>query len=350
MERVRNIAYITVATLGIGALVYLIFRYLLVILLPFLIAFGIALLMKRPARMISSRIRISERLIRTILALVTVIGALWAVGFGVWRLSVELWRFFSDSDSHAVIDGVLSGEALGGVFSSLGDSIGSAIYELLSSVLEALGRLISAWVGMVPRAVLFLLATVIATAYFSWDLELICKTLRRVTPRRISPLLSRLKKGAASVALRYLRSSALMMLITLAVMLIGLSLLRVPYALLLALVLSIVDVLPVLGVGTVLIPWSIYELVLGTTSMGVGLLALYAVNTVIRQFAEPKILGKNLGIHPTLTLIFVYVGYSLFGFLGILVGPICAVLLNFTLGKNDPADVAQSADTERDDT
>lgn len=349
MEKVRNIAYVTVATLGIGALLYLVFRYVLVIILPFLIALGIALLMRRPARAIGKRTRIPERLLRLLLSLLTVLGILTAFGFGIWRLSVELWRFFSDSDSHAAIEQVLSGGAFGGLFSSLGETITNALYELLSTALESLGRLISSWVGMLPRAVLFILATVIATAYFSWDLELICEALKRILPKKISPWLSRLKRGATFVALKYLRSSALLMLITFAVMLVGLSLLRIPYALLLALVLSIVDVLPVLGVGTVLIPWSIYELCLGTTSVGVGLLALYIANTVIRQFAEPKILGKNLGIHPTLTLIFVYVGYSLFGFLGLLIGPIFAVLLNFTLGKKNTSDVTKNTSAEGDD-
>ena len=129
------------------------------------------------------------------------------------------------------------------------------------------------------------------------------------------------------------------MLITFAVMLVGLVILRQPYALLLALIIAVLDLLPVIGVGTVLVPWSVYELVLGDTGVGIGLLILFAVHTFIRQFAEPKIVGKNLGVHPIVTLSLLYVGYSLFGFVGLLLVPIATVLIEVTVGKKDSAKV-----------
>jgi predicted PurR-regulated permease PerM len=101
-------------------------------------------------------------------------------------------------------------------------------------------------------------------------------------------------------------------------------------------------------VGTFLIPYSIFELVRGNTYLAVGLLILYAVQTVIRQFAEPKILGKNLGVHPLLTLVILYVGYALFGFVGLLLVPLFTVIAEILFAEKNSSDVVETPPAERD--
>ena len=119
-------------------------------------------------------------------------------------------------------------------------------------------------------------------------------------------------------------------------MLAGLTLLGVEYALIMAIVISVVDILPILGAGTVLIPWAIFALISSNTPLGVGLLVLYAVTLVARQFIEPKIVGSTLGIHPLATLASVYLGLKFLGFVGIFVGPMVALLLReLFFKKND---------------
>ena len=99
------------------------------------------------------------------------------------------------------------------------------------------------------------------------------------------------------------------------------------------------DMLPVIGVGTVLVPWSVFSFVTGDGRMGVGLLALFVANTLIRQFAEPKILGKSLGIHPLVTLAVLYLGYSFLGVVGIFLLPIASVLISSLIVKNGASKV-----------
>lgn len=345
MQRVRRIAYACVAVLGVGALLYLFFKYIFVLILPFAVALGVAMAVRRPSLWLYSHTHLSQRVWRVVLSFVCVVGTLALLGVGVWKLSVELWRFFLDTGSGSAIGDALSG----GFLSRFGELIGDALGALVSSAVSALGSLVSAFVGALPGAVLCLLVTVIATVYFAWDLDGISAAVKGVLPKRLAAIFSRLKRGTASVALRYVRSLLVLMLLTFAVMLIGLAMIGVPYVLLISLILAVVDAFPVLGIGTVLIPWSIYELVLGMPSRGVELLILYGVNTVIRQFAEPRIVGKNLGLHPTLTLIFVYVGYSLFGFVGLLIGPMVAIVLNVAINKEDAADITQPPTAETDD-
>ena len=85
----------------------------------------------------------------------------------------------------------------------------------------------------------------------------------------------------------------------------------------------------------VLLPWSIFEIAMGRHGVGIGLAVLFVVNTVARQILEPKIVGKSLDMHPVLTLLVLYVGYSLFGLGGVLLTPAVALLLAALLGKED---------------
>jgi len=107
-----------------------------------------------------------------------------------------------------------------------------------------------------------------------------------------------------------------------ALLLAGFLLLNVERAVLAALLTSLVDLLPVLGVGTVLVPWSVLAFLSGDVFRGVGLLVLFGIMVVVRQFLEPRIVGGSLGIHPLLTLLAVFAGFRLFGFAGMLGAPI----------------------------
>jgi predicted PurR-regulated permease PerM len=107
----------------------------------------------------------------------------------------------------------------------------------------------------------------------------------------------------------------------------------------LAFFVAILDILPVIGVGTVLIPWSIIAFLMSDTSLGIGLIVLFLVNAVIRQLIEPKILGKSLDLHPLLTLMLIYVGFSLFGIWGLILLPLLAVSILFGLKNKGSAKI-----------
>lgn len=113
--------------------------------------------------------------------------------------------------------------------------------------------------------------------------------------------------------------------LTFCVLTVGFWILGIRYALLWAVVVALVDAFPVLGTGTVLIPWSLVCLLRGQTALGIGILGIYAVAFVIRSVMEPRLVGKQLGLDPLLTLIALYTGYQLWGLAGMLLAPIAAV-------------------------
>ncbi len=90
---------------------------------------------------------------------------------------------------------------------------------------------------------------------------------------------------------------------------------------------AIIDILPILGTGAILLPWSIIAFILGNYKIGIGILLLYIVITAVRQTIEPKIVGQQIGLHPIVTLLLMYVGAQLMGVLGLLLLPIIATII-----------------------
>ena len=125
----------------------------------------------------------------------------------------------------------------------------------------------------------------------------------------------------------YLRAQLLISTVIFFVLMCGFFILRIKYALLVALLTAVIDAVPVLGTGTVLIPWSVLMIFSDNSSLGWGLLTLYGVCILVRQLCEPKIIGTKLGIHPLLTIFSIYAGIRIFGFFGFILGPVTALLI-----------------------
>ena len=102
---------------------------------------------------------------------------------------------------------------------------------------------------------------------------------------------------------------------------------NVKYPLLIALITAFVDALPILGSGTVLVPWAIISALDGDINLGIALVVLWIIMCVVRQFVEPKVVSNKLGIHPIFTLIAMYTGFKLFGVMGLLIGPIALIII-----------------------
>jgi predicted PurR-regulated permease PerM len=127
--------------------------------------------------------------------------------------------------------------------------------------------------------------------------------------------------------MKYIKAYLIILLMTFSELLIGFFILKIPYALTLASVIAIIDILPVLGVGTVLIPWGIVLIILGDSFLAAGIFILYGIIWVVRQIVEPRIVGKSMGLSPLITLAAMYIGYSSIGYGGLFVFPIAAMIL-----------------------
>lgn len=340
-EKLSACAHLVVCVAGAVLLCYLIAKYLLLLFLPFLIAWGAAFAVRPLAEGVARRTRLSVRLCRVLFTVLCLLLLFAAVGTLVAGAVSEAWRFFSGiGDGEEIAKKVLAvlrlpigwfgdGEAGAAIAEQITLAFGNALSSLFSGAVSFLTGVIA----FVPKIFLFLLVCAISSIYFSWDLERINAAVRGLLPEKAEAALIRFKDGFLDTSVRYLRSYLILMAITFVIMLTGFLLLGIPYALLVALVVALLDLLPVIGVGTVLVPWSVVSLLSGRGGLALGLFLLFAANEVIRQFAEPKIVGRHLGIHPLLTLFFLYVGYALFGVTGLLFIPIAVVAYQAIAGR-----------------
>ncbi|MFS1511793.1 sporulation integral membrane protein YtvI [Chengkuizengella sp. SCS-71B] len=124
----------------------------------------------------------------------------------------------------------------------------------------------------------------------------------------------------------FIRAQVILSSLTYIVALTGLLILGVDYALVIALLIIIVDLLPILGTGSFIMPWAIYNFIIGNIFVGVGLVVLFLAITVFRRIVEPKILGKSIGIGALSALISLYIGFQLMGLVGLFLGPLVVIL------------------------
>lgn len=331
-DKLSRFSLISVGILSSLILTVAFIDYVLPVLLPFIIALIIATLTVKPARILSAKINVPEKVIRLITSIVATLIFFSLVAFLVWRVSTALWRFLADMDEgnrlYSMLFGLFSSEVpiFSGLFSpDLASKISSAVGELVSDWLSRLAEWIATFASGLPGFLFFILVTLISLVYFALDYDKIASFISSVLPEKLTATIIRLKNTTLLVIKKYISSYSLIMLITYTVILTGLWILRVDHAFVIAMLIALLDLLPVIGVGTVLIPWSMISFIEGNAFLGVGLIILFAVSTVIRQLIEPKIVGKSLDLHPIVTLMMLYIGFSLFGFLGMIILPVIAV-------------------------
>lgn len=315
--------------------------------LPFFLSWTTALFLQPVVSKLASS-KIPRRLASALLVFFTVSLLALLFWFVLSRLYKELSLFASaagdffarawDDEEYAAriiteIDSALpffhSSEWLGNAWKSLGERFNGASVGLITSLTTRILPIIGGVLSFLPDAIMYVFVFSLSCYYFTFDFDRINRSVSHLLPNGAKKFLSNAKKGFKGTLGGLLKAYFFIILITFTELFIALSLIGVRYSLVIAFLTSLVDILPVLGTGTVLIPWGIFTLVFGRTSKGIALLVTYGVITVVREVIEPKIVGKTMGIHPLLTLVSMYAGLRFFGVVGLLAFPMLA-----TFAKN----------------
>lgn len=196
---------------------------------------------------------------------------------------------------------------------------------LLDRAAAAVLNLAANMLGQLPGGALGLGTAILSGFMISVKLPKLRAALRRVIPpavqQRCVPLLGNIRRAVVG----WLKAQAALAGITFTIVTSGLFLLRVAYAPLIGAVVALVDAVPLLGTGTVMLPWALIALLQQDPARAVGLLGIYAAAALTRSVLEPRFVGKQLGLDPLVTLAAMYLGCRLWGVLGILLSPIAAV-------------------------
>lgn len=321
--------------LGLGLVIYLFFDFALPLLLPFLVAFLFAVMLKKPAEYLSKKLRLPRRMVSTLLVTLLFVFLAFLIllcgsklvdfaGTAVARYNGRIVPAVKDIT--AVLTAFL--EKLDPTLVTMLQKFSTDLISTLGAKVASLSTaLLSGIVTDVPSLLLKVLFCIIATYFIALDYGV----LRRGIQRRMEPALYTKISTAFSYFCKtigtYLRSYGLIFLITFAELSLGLFLVGIDNCLLIALLIALFDILPVVGSGMVMLPWALITLIRGDIPTGIGLLIVYLVVVIARQFQEPAIVGERVGLHPLVTLIAMFIGYRLFGGLGLWGIPILCALL-----------------------
>ncbi|ESU30865.1 membrane protein [Bacillus sp. 17376] len=207
---------------------------------------------------------------------------------------------------------------------NVGATIGTTTGNFIKNFFEKIPNILS-WF---PNAATVLIFSLLGTFFISKDWYRLSAMGTRFLPNRAKTSSKTVFDDLKKALFGFVRAQATLVSITTVIILIGLLILRVDYAITIALVTGIVDIIPYLGTGAVFVPWIIYEAIAGEMSKAIGLGVLYVVVLVQRQIMEPKILSSSIGLDPLATLIALFVGFKTIGFLGLIVGPVILVIFN----------------------
>ena len=206
-------------------------------------------------------------------------------------------------------------------------SLPALLGKAVDQVAAKLPSVIAALAGWIPRFFISFIIFLLCTYYFSCDWERFSALMQRKIPKERLEGLYRFKIRFFHGLKCFTRAYCILFLFTFSLVFFGLVVMGVKGAAAKAFFIALVDLLPIFGCGTVLVPWAILSFLSGNIPLGGGLLILYGVYFFLRQILEPKIIGNSIGLHPVLSLFLVLTGLYLFGFLGMILTPLIGACL-----------------------
>lgn len=207
------------------------------------------------------------------------------------------------------------------------DNIILSIQKLPSELSGTAIKLISNIISYMPKILLFSGTYAVSIFFISSCYGEVRSFLLRQIPREKWHKYISLKAGILGTIIKWLKAQLMLLCITFLELSAGFIFLHIEHAALIAAIVALIDALPVLGVGTVLLPWAVFKLITGNTAIALGFVILYASVTLLRSLLEPKLVGAQLGLHPVATLLAMYIGFSSTGILGMILFPMGLMII-----------------------
>lgn len=359
-ETLINTAYFAVAVV----LYSLFLKYAFWLAAPFIIAFIVALFLQKPIRLISQKTKIKRSIVGAIsvfLILSVIVTAIVLVGYRLVSEFKGLGSYLLDR-LHDLPELIRTAESWvishlaflpDSIENSLADTISGFIDNLLlyveqgkpadgrelsasgfdlSLITTPLGGILST-AKHIPAILTAALISIIACFFVTCDYDSITKLVKNNISEEHEATIIKVKKLFGDIIGKMIKSYATIIFVTFCEITIGLNVLKLigvydgGYIVAISVGTALLDILPVFGTGTVLVPWAVINFFNGNIGLGIGLLVIYGLITVIRQILEPRLVAMNVGLPPIVTLAGMYLGLQLFGVIGLFALPITFVML-----------------------
>ena len=319
------------------AIVLLFSKYILPILTPFIIAFAVASLFNWITKLMGFKRESLRRLVAmlfcSVLYALVFISVLMA-GAKLINEAGSILAAIPSTFSNQIMPFLdTMATRLETAVTPYDSQLASYIDSLTTSVVSTLGKTVTDFsktavvfvtncATSIPGLIVQIVITVISTFFIILDYDKICRFLLKLVPSGRRELFSTSLHYTKTMIAVYIKSYSLLFLLTFVELSIGFLILKIRHPILLATMISIFDLMPILGTGGIVLPWALISLLIGDWMRAVGLLVLYLVITGIRQTLEPKIVGKQIGLHPLATLVSMLLGLKLFGLVGLFGVPV----------------------------
>ena len=315
------------------------------LLLPFIIALFLSFLMEPMIDVLQNRARFN----RGLAVLVTMLLVFGGLGTVVTLLSirlvaelVSLSATFPDfaKEVRLYIEQMIP-DAVRFYGNLPGDVIGY-IQEGLRALTSALQRLLEiavtslvSFVSLVPETVLLIIVTFLGTYFIAKDRQKIAAFWRRFIPAPYGETSINIVREVLRAFLSYLKAQSILVTITMIISIVGLQIIGAQYALTMGLLVGLFDIIPVLGPATLFVPWAVWMFIIGDIGFGVKLSLLYLLILVTRQLLEARVVAANLGLNPLATLMAMYIGFKMLGFVGLILGPLLLIAVQAAFQAGD---------------
>ncbi len=319
---------------------FLVFK-LSIFYMPFLIAFVISLIIEPAIKFIMKKTKLSRKtssiIIFTIVFAIIIGSLLWGIttliseatnlmqGINNYfdKVYIEFQNIVNSFDFNKI-------NMSDDVRNLIQNSTSDFLITISNWIKNFLNNLIN-FITSIPTIAIYFVITILSLYFICTDKIYILDQMEHHLPekwvKKIGIHLREITKSLGS----FLKAEFILVLISFIISLIGLYVLKfmnfkVEYPLLIAIGIGFVDALPILGSGTVMVPWGIISALNGDFNLGLGIIILWIIMSVVRQIVEPRIVSKQIGIHPIFTLIAMYTGFKFLGVIGMIIGPIVLII------------------------
>ena len=327
--------------------VYLLFK-LGIFLFPFTLALFFSILTQPFSRFLQKKLKFSQKIATIVSIILFLVIFLAFISLSALRLSGEIYKLSINLNKYSKDFQSLWNHTIDRVYSLLGyfpegfdEQVKSSINGFIRMGTSKLGSFINSLINFItsiPTIILYICITILSTFFISLDKKKIMTFLEQQFPETWIKKVYNIKREMFNVLGSYIRAQIILMTICFFELLISFNLLsflkfNLPYPLIFSIIICIIDALPILGAGAVLLPWSLISFATGDIKLGLALLGIYFLVLSVRQMLEPKLISQNLGVHPLVTLISMYSGFKFFGVIGFLIGPVVMIILKNVVSR-----------------
>ena len=344
----------------IFAIIFFTVKYIIPFIAPFLIGFLIAFFLRPISKKISKITRINNKFCNIFLILFCYFLIATIIWIVIVKISYEIKSlasstqqiysmyispFYEFLNEHITI-------FLNTVFKDIDENtknfmenIPVLFSNLFNTSTKYLLGTITKIGAKIPDYLISITFSIISSIYFSYDYFKITNFVINLFPEKTKHFLFKTKYLTIKTIVKYFKAYCFLMFYSFILLTIGFFIIKIENPIGIAAIICIFDSIPIIGSGIILIPWAIILFAENNFSLAIAILVVFLVTNILRSFIEPKVLGKNLGIHPLLALFSIYIGAKVLGFIGIIVAPITTNIL-FLLYKTKPKNQIEKFDID----